>query len=175
MKICAFLFPFFFAFSFEAQQKDGWLTWNNSANTITISYPKDWAETELNAGEIVAFVAPKTGAKDIYPDMFVLRAFPDSGVKNIDQLKIFAQKTLSSKWDFKITSSQKIKTADKEYIKSVAEDSKRGVVLVMYTMLKESRIFFFTLNIEKGNFEHYSPIGQRAFDSLTIGHLPVSE
>lgn len=175
MKICAFLFSFLFAFSFQTQQKDGWLTWNNNSNTITISYPKDWTEAKLNAGEIVAFLAPKTDSKDNYPDMILLRAFPDSGIKNIDGLKDFAQKTLSPKWNFKITSSQKIKTADKEYIKSIAEDDKRGVVLLMYTLLKEGRIFFLTLNVEKRNFERYKSVGQHAFDSLLIGHLPVSE
>jgi hypothetical protein len=37
----------------------------------------------------------------------VLRAFPDSGIKDIGRLKNFAQSTLSPKWNFKITSSQK--------------------------------------------------------------------
>ena len=164
-----------FLSSVSAQQKEGWLTWNNTANTITISYPKDWTETKLNAGEIVAFIAPKTDAKDSYPDMMVLRAFPDSGIKDIGRLKNFAQSTLSPKWNFKITSSQKIKSSDKEYIKSVAEDSKRKIVLVMYTLLKEGHIFFFTLNVEKRNYERYAASGQHTFESLTIGPLPTGE
>lgn len=164
-----------FVIASSTQQKDGWLTWNNADNTISISYPKEWTETKLNAGEIVAFVAPKTNAKDSYPDMLVLRAFPDSGIKDINRLKNFARSTLSPEWNFKITSSQKIKAGDKEYIKSVAEDNKRQVVLAMYTLLKEDRIFFLTLNVEKRNYERYKSAGQRVFDSLVIGRAWIRE
>src|SRR6185503_10377532 len=135
-----------FAVAVYAQQKGGWHIWNNGDNSISISYPDEWTEMKLNAGEIVAFVAPKTDSKDKYPDMLVLRAFPDSGIKDINHYKNFAQSTLSPKWNFKITSSQKITAGKTEYIKSVAEDTKRNVVLVMYTLLKEDKIFFLTLN-----------------------------
>src|SRR5688500_2824663 len=162
------IFLSLFAVAVYAQQGE-WHMWNSADNTLSISYPDEWIEMKLNAGEIVAFVAPKTDANDKYPDMLVLRAFPDSGIKDIDRYKNFAKSTLSPKWNFKITSSQKITAGKKEYIKSVAEDSKRNVVLVMYTLLKEDKIFFLTLNIEKRNHESYKTIGQRAFDSLAIG------
>jgi hypothetical protein len=164
-----------FAVAVYAQQKGGWHIWNNADNTIAISYPDEWTEMKLNAGEIVAFVAPKTNADDKYPDMLVLRAFPDSGIKDINKLKDFAKSTLSPKWNFKITSSQKITAGKTEYIKSVAEDTKNNVVLLMYTLLKEDKIFFLTLNVEKRNYESYKSVGQRAFDSLTIGRLWIKD
>jgi hypothetical protein len=158
-----------------AQQKDGWLTWTNGDNSISISYPKEWTEKKLNAGEIVAFVAPKTNEKDHYPDMLVLRAFPDSGIKDIDKLKNFARNTLNRDWNFKMISSQKLGTGEKQYIKSVAEDSKRNVVLAMYTLLKDDKIFFLTLNVEKRNYEKYKSAGQDAFDSLVINKAWIKE
>jgi len=164
-----------FAMAVYAHQKGEWHTWTNADKTISISYPDEWTEMKLDAGEIVAFVAPKTDVNDKYPDMLLLRAFPDSGIKDIDHYKNFAQSTLSPKWNFKITSSQKITTGKTEYIKSIAEDNKRDVVLVMYTLLKEDRIFFLTLNVEKRNYENYKSVGQRAFDSLAIGRQWVTE
>ncbi len=181
MKFCAgvnkrnVFFLLLFSVTVYAQQKEGWLTWNNGDNTISISYPKEWTETKLNAGEVVAFLAPKTSAMDKYPDMLVLRSFPDSGIKDINRLKNFARNTLSPEWNFKITSSQKLATGDKQYIKSVAEDRKRNVVLVMYTLLKDDKIFFLTLNVEKKNYERYKSAGQRAFESLAIGRSWVPE
>ena len=172
MKFCAHRITVFFlsilSAAVYAQPKEEWLTWANVRNTVSISYPKDWSEVKLNAGEIVAFVAPKTDAKDTYPDMLVLRAFPDSGIKDIDRLKNFASGTLSKEWNFKMVSSEKVTAGDKQYIKSVAEDSKRNVVLVMYTLLKEDKIFFLTLNVEKRNYEKYKSISQHAFDSMLI-------
>ena len=163
------LFPVLCSAVAFAQQNPGeWLTWSSASNTISISYPKEWTEKKLNAGEIVAFVAPKTDEKDTYPDMLVLRAFPDSGIKDLARLKDFARGTLSSRWNFKMVSSQKLGTGDRQYIKSVAEDSKRNVVLVMYTFLKNDRIIFLTLNVEKRNYEKYKSAGQRAFDSLEV-------
>src|SRR5262245_51276780 len=137
MKLCAhvkitLLFLSLSASSVYGQQKSEWLTWSNADKTISISYPKEWTEKKLNAGEIVAFIAPKTNAQDSYPDMIVLRTFPDSGIKDIDRLKNFARNTLSPDWNFKITSSQKIAEGKKEYIKSIAEDSRRNVILIMY-------------------------------------------
>src|SRR5829696_4222976 len=113
MKFCSrknkisLFFLSLFVVAVNAQQKDGWLTWNSADKNISILYPKEWTETKLNTGEIVAFVAPKSNAKDIYPDMLVLRAFPDSGIKDINRLRNFARNTLSPEWDFKIISSQK--------------------------------------------------------------------
>jgi hypothetical protein len=164
-----------FAVAVYAQQKGEWHIWNNADSTLSISYPDEWTEMKLNSGEIVAFVAPKTDVNDKYPDMMVLRVFSDSGIKDINHYKSFAQTTLSPKWNFKMTSSQKITAGKKEYIKSVAEDSKRNVVLVMYTLLKEDKIFFLTLNVEKRNYESYKSVGQRAFDSLTIGRLWIKD
>src|SRR5689334_10305084 len=160
MKLCAHVkiilfFLLLSSASVYAQQKDGWLTWSNGDKTISISYPKDWTERKLNAGEIIAFIAPKSSAQDSYPDMIVLRSFPDSGIKDINRLKDFARHTLSPDWNFKITSSEKITAGNREYIKSIAEDKRRNVVLVMYTMLKEDHIFFLTLNVEKRNYEKY--------------------
>ena len=158
----------FFSFACYGQQSEGWLTWNNADNTVSISYPKEWTEQKLNAGEIIAFTAPKDNAEDHYSDMLVLRAFPDSGMKSIDSLKNYARTTLSPQWNFKITSSKKIVTKDTEYIKSVAEDKEKKVVLVMYTLLKEDKIYFLTLNIEKRNYEKYKSEGDRAFESLEV-------
>jgi hypothetical protein len=167
-KINLFFFLLFFACTSYGQQKGGWLTWNNADNTISISYPKEWNELKLDGGEIVAFTAPKDNPQDKYPDMLVLRAFPDSGEKNIDRLKDFARTTLSPAWNFKITSSQKIVTKDMEYIKSIAEDKGRKVVLVMYTLLKGDKIYFLTLNVEARNYERYKTVGDQAIESLVI-------
>lgn len=158
-----------------AQQKDGWVAWTSADKTVSISYPKEWTEKKLNAGEIVAVVAPKTDAKDTYPDMLLLRAFPDSGIKDINRLKNFAQSTLSPEWNFKIISTEKLGKGDKQYIKSVAEDNKRKVVLAMYTLLRDDKIFFLTLNVEKRNYEKYKSIGQHAFDSMVIGKAWIVE
>src|ERR1044071_7776313 len=82
-----------FAMAVYAQQKGEWHMWNNADKTLSISYPDAWTKMKLNSGELVAFVAPKTDANDHYPDMLVLRAFPDSGIKDINRLKNFAKST----------------------------------------------------------------------------------
>jgi hypothetical protein len=167
-KINLLFLSLFFAFASLGQQEEGWLSWNNAGNTVSISYPKEWAERKLDAEEIIAFTAPKDNADDHYSDMLVLRAFPDSGMTSIDSLKNFVRTTLSPQWNFKITSSNKIVSKDREYIKSVAEDKEKKVVLVMYTLLKEDKIYFLTLNIEKRNYERYKSVGDRAVESLVI-------
>ena len=152
----------------HGQQKEGWLTWTSADNTISISYPKEWSEIKLNSGEIAGFAAPKDGEQDHYSDMLVLRAFPDSGIKSIDKLRNYAATTLSPEWHFRIMSSQKIVTKAGQYIKSIAEDKGKKVILVMYTLLKEDKIFFLTLNIEKRNYERYKAAGDTAFESLAV-------
>jgi hypothetical protein len=157
-----------------AQQKTGWLKWENSAGNISISYPKEWTELKLNSADIVvAFAAPKDNAKDRDADMMVLRVFPDSGAKSIDQLKDFARKSLNTKWKYKINLNKKIETKDRSYIKSVAEDTENKIILIMYTMLAQDRIFFFTLFTEKKNYEKYMLLGDEAFNSLVIGMMPL--
>src|SRR5690349_674530 len=111
-----------FAIAVYARQKGEWRIWTNADKSISISYPDEWTELKLDAGELVAFVAPKTDANDKYPDMLVLRAFPDSGIKDLDHFKNFAKSTLSPKWNFEMTSSVKMTSGKKVYIKSVAED-----------------------------------------------------
>ncbi|MBK5284612.1 MAG: hypothetical protein JJE25_04365 [Bacteroidia bacterium] len=155
-------------FASHAQQEAGLLTWNNTENTISISYPKEWTELKLNGQEIIAFTAPKDNAEDHYPDMLVLRAFPDSGEKNIDRLKDYARSTLNPEFKFKISFSKKIIAKDKEYIKTIAEKGDGKVVLVMYTLLQEDKIFFLTLNVEKKNYERYKSVGEHAFESLAV-------
>jgi|KBSSwiStaDraftv2_1062776.scaffolds.fasta_scaffold1722273_1 hypothetical protein len=174
-KLHLIFFSLFAVALYAQQQKDGWFTWTSGDRSVSVSYPKEWSELKLNAGEIIAFAAPKTDAKDSYPDMLILRSFPDSGIKNIDRLKNFARNTLSPDWNFKMVSSRKITAAGKEYIQSVAEDSKKNVVLLMYTMLKADKIFFLTLNVEKRNYEKYKPVGERVFDSLVISQAWIAK
>lgn len=170
-----FFLSLFIASASFGQQSEERLTWNSADNTVSISYPKEWTEQKLNAGEVIAFAAPKDNAEDRYPDMLILRAFPDSGLTSIDSLKNYAHTTLNPAFKFKVSSSQKIVAKDKEYIKTIAEEGDGKVILVMYTLLKEDKIYFLTLNIEKRNYEKYKSAGDRAFESLEIKRAWISK
>jgi hypothetical protein len=163
-----FFLSLFIASASFGQQSEEWLTWNSADNTVSISYPKEWTEQKLNAGEVIAFAAPKDNTEDHYPDMIILRAFPDSGAKNIDRFKDFARNTLNPDFKFKISSSQKIVAKDKVYIKTVAEEGDGKVILIMYALLKEDKLYFLTLNIEKRNYERYKSVGDGTVESLEI-------
>ncbi|WP_299821625.1 PsbP-related protein [uncultured Pontibacter sp.] len=153
----------------QTQKKDNIEVWQNSSGSISISHPKDWIKWELNSGEVVAFVTPKDGPDDRFPDMLVLRESVNYMNQSLQDLEESAKRDIKQQPNMELVSSEQVKvgnyTALKTIMDQVTGDELR---LINYTYTIGDKIYLLSLSIEKRNFDRFKSIGEASAKSLKV-------
>ena len=148
----------------------GWLTYTDSTNKFTMSYPKEWSQQA--SGNIVAFLSPKADAKDQFQENVNLMLQDISAQPmTLEQYTDLTKKQVTDAGGAgAIVSQAPTVLAGHKAMQLIYNFSYQGHALKVkqYYFIKGKTVFLFSYTAEPGQFAKYEQTATAIINSFTF-------
>lgn len=148
----------------------GWLTYTDSANKFTMSYPKEW--TQQSSGNVIAFLSPKADANDQFQENVNLMLQDISAQPmTLEQYTELTKKQLADAMGAGANVSQASKVVGGHKAVQLIYNftyQGRALKIEQYFFVKGKTVYLFSYTAEPSQFAKYEQTATAIINSFTF-------